>query len=74
MAKLWAEKCKFAHGQPKSVKSPFKFTGQNVYASSKYRKNIKFKKIVMKWFKEKNYYDYEKGKCSKVCGHYTQVD
>ena len=28
---------------------------------------------IKSWVDEKQHYDYSRNKCSKVCGHYTQV-
>ena len=46
--------------------------GQNMFMSSS-PKVTNFTGAIGAFEKEKQYYNYAKHSCSKVCGHYTQV-
>ncbi|CAH8865699.1 unnamed protein product [Trichobilharzia szidati] len=65
LAQKLADTCVIEHDEPKSRK--FKYVGQNVAAVST------VERAVEAWFLEYKYYDYNTQRCSKVCGHYTQL-
>ncbi len=48
--------------------------GENLYAFSR-NATPNLKKIILKWYKEQQYYNYSSNQCQsgKVCGHYTQI-
>ncbi|XP_064641441.1 uncharacterized protein LOC135496195 [Lineus longissimus] len=70
----WANKCRFAHGQPSEAKGEGPI-GQNLYASWGRGVTHVGKSAVKAWFGEKNDYHFSSMKCNpgKMCGHYTQV-
>lgn len=72
MAGNWAQKCTFIHGQPSFPASPFKATGQNVYAKipGSDPSLVIVTRVVRSWYNEKkDYYLF----CLATCGYYTQV-
>ncbi|XP_058424747.1 glioma pathogenesis-related protein 1 isoform X1 [Diceros bicornis minor] len=75
IAKAWARHCQFAHNS--QLKPPYKlhpnFTslGENIWTGS--RSLFSVSSAITAWYNEMEYYDFKTRKCSKVCGHYTQV-
>jgi pathogenesis-related protein 1 len=61
-AQAYADKCVFEHSKGKY--------GENLYAGTAEPKGAS---VVDSWASEVADYDYASGKCSGVCGHYTQV-
>jgi pathogenesis-related protein 1 len=61
-AQAYADKCVFEHSKGKY--------GENLYAGTAEPKGPG---VVDSWASEVSDYDYASGKCSGVCGHYTQV-
>ena len=68
MAMHWAQRCVFEHGQPYGDPQAH---GQNIWAHSD--QTLTPEQVVQDWFNEKQYYNYDSGDCSNVCGHYTAV-
>ncbi|XP_008682536.2 glioma pathogenesis-related protein 1 [Ursus maritimus] len=74
IAKAWAKNCRFAHnGQLGSNKLHPNFTsvGENIWTGS--LSIFSVSSAITNWHSEIQYYDFETQRCSKVCGHYTQV-
>ncbi|XP_019955538.2 glioma pathogenesis-related protein 1 isoform X1 [Paralichthys olivaceus] len=75
IAKTWAGHCKFEHNpQLKDVPSlhpNFSPIGENIWTGSPSLFDVTL--AIKKWVDEKEHYNYQENKCSKVCGHYTQV-
>lgn len=73
MSQLWAENCKFKHGQPNCTNMPFDPIGQNLFltTATTYTPNG----AVAAWNSEVDFYTLSSNKCqsSQMCGHYTQV-
>ena len=57
------------HGQPRNISS-YPQLGQNLYVSTG---SLDISDAVFQWHDEIKDYDFDKNKCSAVCGHYTQV-
>ncbi len=60
---LKQKKCAFEH-------STFKY-GENLFMGTSGAFDAKY--VVDSWGSEKDDYNYDKNKCSSVCGHYTQM-
>lgn len=71
MGQLWAEKCVWKHGQPTYSDPPYEKIGQNLWGHEATPANLS--EAVTAFWDESQNYDYSTLKCSKVCGHYTQV-
>ncbi|PIK38157.1 hypothetical protein BSL78_25009 [Apostichopus japonicus] len=75
MAQVWAEGCRFVHGNPPNV-SPYTQIGQNIWAFTGNRDNPRSPAdATQDWYDEVYDYSYDSNTCAsgKVCGHYTQV-
>lgn len=59
----YAEKCKYGHSQGEY--------GENLFAQA--GKVATAEEAVGAWAEEVTDYDYETGKCTGKCGHYTQI-
>ncbi|XP_005519593.1 PREDICTED: glioma pathogenesis-related protein 1-like [Pseudopodoces humilis] len=74
-AKAWAKKCVFEHNihlkEQGKTHPRFNFVGENIWTGSLHVFTVKA--ALASWFHEVEYYDYTTKRCSKVCGHYTQV-
>ncbi|NXF06858.1 GLIP1 protein, partial [Smithornis capensis] len=74
-ARGWAKKCLFKHnthlGQPGQAHPKFKSVGENLWTGS--LSAFTAKGAITSWYNEVKYYTYATRKCTKVCGHYTQV-
>ncbi|XP_071408297.1 glioma pathogenesis-related protein 1 [Pithys albifrons albifrons] len=74
-AKGWAKKCLFKHNthlrEPGKAHPKFTPVGENLWTGSLPAFTVK--KAITSWYNEVRFYTYDTRKCSKVCGHYTQV-
>lgn len=73
IAKAWAKSCRFAHNpQLKSRLHPnFTVVGENIWTGSLFL--FSASAAISDWYNEIKYYDFSTMRCTKVCGHYTQV-
>jgi hypothetical protein len=77
-AQGWANKCKYAHGQPANVDHPDTI-GQSIFSGLIEEGNPFTGKVLARiasdaWFAEKLDYNYAKAACEgSECRHYTQV-
>lgn len=75
-AKAWANTCRFEHNSclSKSYEChpTFQYIGENIWLGG--LSIFSPKSAVDAWFNETEYYDYDTLSCTKVCGHYTQVN
>ncbi|XP_025739238.1 glioma pathogenesis-related protein 1 isoform X1 [Callorhinus ursinus] len=74
IAKEWGKNCRFAHnGQlhSKKLHPNFTFVGENIWTGSVSIFSVS--SAITDWHSEIQDYDFETQKCTKVCGHYTQV-
>ncbi|XP_045868935.1 glioma pathogenesis-related protein 1 [Meles meles] len=74
IAKAWARNCKFAHnGQLHSnrLHPNFSSVGENIWTGSV--SLFSASSAITSWHSEVQDYDFETHRCTKVCGHYTQV-
>lgn len=74
IAKAWAKSCRFAHNpQLKSRLHPnFTVVGENIWTGSLFL--FSASAAISDWYNEIKYYDFSTMRCTKVCGHYTQVN
>ncbi|XP_039560168.1 glioma pathogenesis-related protein 1-like [Passer montanus] len=74
-AKAWAKKCLFKHNihlkEKGKVHPRFVTAGENIWTGSVSVFTVKA--ALSSWFNEVEFYDYDTNRCSRVCGHYTQV-
>ncbi|XP_032912738.1 glioma pathogenesis-related protein 1-like [Catharus ustulatus] len=74
-AKGWARKCLFKHNiylkQRGKVHPKFGTAGENIWTGSASAFTVSG--ALSAWFNEVKHYDYNTNKCTRVCGHYTQV-
>ncbi|NWI88951.1 GLIP1 protein, partial [Pitta sordida] len=74
-ARGWAKKCLFKHNthlkEPGRAHPKFTPVGENLWTGSLPAFTVKA--AITSWYKEVNSYTYATNKCTKVCGHYTQV-
>ncbi|NXQ40282.1 GLIP1 protein, partial [Catharus fuscescens] len=74
-AKGWARKCLFKHNiylkQRGKVHPKFGTAGENIWTGSASAFTVS--RALSAWFDEVEHYDYNTNKCTRVCGHYTQV-
>uniref|UniRef100_A0A8C1J233 GLI pathogenesis related 1 n=1 Tax=Cyprinus carpio TaxID=7962 RepID=A0A8C1J233_CYPCA len=75
-ARAWARFCIFKHNihlkEVRRVHPTFTSVGENIWAGTPYS-SFKPESAVMLWNNEDKDYNYDTKQCSKVCGHYTQV-
>ncbi|XP_054436101.1 glioma pathogenesis-related protein 1 [Pteronotus mesoamericanus] len=75
VAKAWARNCKFSHNEklkiPYRLHSNFTSLGENIWTGTVSIFSVS--SAITSWYNEIQYYDFPTQKCSKVCGHYTQV-
>ncbi|KAI5930118.1 Glioma pathogenesis-related protein 1 [Manis javanica] len=75
IAKAWARNCWFEHNvqlkQPHRLHPNFTSLGENIWTGS--LSIFSVSSAVTAWYNEIQYYDFKTRKCSRVCGHYTQV-
>lgn len=75
MAQVWAQGCRFQHGNPPNT-SPHTNIGQNIWAFTGSRDSpLSAVDATQDWYNEVVDYHYDSNSCNagKVCGHYTQV-
>uniref|UniRef100_A0A8C3JUF5 SCP domain-containing protein n=1 Tax=Calidris pygmaea TaxID=425635 RepID=A0A8C3JUF5_9CHAR len=74
-ARAWANKCIFEHNvylKKKHQCHPnFTSIGENIWAGS--HQIFKAGDAIKSWYSEVNFYTFADQKCTKTCGHYTQV-
>lgn len=74
-AKAWAKKCLFKHNiyiKERGKTHPrFSSVGENIWTGS--ASGFSPKAGITAWYNEVDVYTYATQKCSRVCGHYTQV-
>ncbi|NXI36296.1 GRPL2 protein, partial [Galbula dea] len=74
-ARAWAKKCVFAHNIHLSKKHQchpnFTSIGENIWYGS--HQIFTVAGAINSWYNEVSFYTFAVPKCSKVCGHYTQV-
>ncbi|NWX89195.1 GLIP1 protein, partial [Nothoprocta pentlandii] len=74
-ARAWAHKCRFEHNiylEKKYQCHPnFTTLGENIWVGSHHI--FTPTGAVRSWYNEVNFYTFETRKCTKMCGHYTQV-
>jgi len=63
-ADKWAARCHFEH-------TPAAAYGQNLFMTSSNKVDVAG--VIEVWHSEKQHYNFNSKRCSKVCGHYTQV-
>ncbi|XDV24394.1 hypothetical protein PO909_028596 [Leuciscus waleckii] len=75
-ARAWARFCVFKHNiylkEVRRMHPTFTSVGENIWVGYPYT-HFTVKSAVKSWVDEVQHYDYRQNKCSKVCGHYTQV-
>ncbi|CAJ1055613.1 glioma pathogenesis-related protein 1 [Xyrichtys novacula] len=71
IAKGWAENCVFEHN-PRRSESTATSVGENIWTGYP-PSSFETAGAIHSWDNEKEFYDYANNRCSKVCGHYTQV-
>ncbi|XP_060049442.1 GLIPR1-like protein 1 [Erinaceus europaeus] len=75
LAKSWAMECKFRHNSCLALSykcgTKYQFVGENIWLGP--LRKFTADSAVVAWYNETVFYDYYTHKCSKVCGHYTQV-
>ncbi|KAG4068561.1 hypothetical protein HA402_004902 [Bradysia odoriphaga] len=71
LAKKWASRCKFEHGQPENTIN--EWIGQNLYWTTD--PNNIIVNAIRAFHSEGRDYNFKRNTCApnKVCGHYTQV-
>ncbi|NWW12493.1 GLIP1 protein, partial [Oreocharis arfaki] len=74
-AKAWAKKCLFKHNihiKERGKTHPrFRGIGENIWTGSSSAFTVEG--AITAWYNEVDLYTYDTNRCSKVCGHYTQV-
>ncbi|NXE46730.1 GLIP1 protein, partial [Casuarius casuarius] len=74
-ARAWANKCRFQHnvhlGQKFQCHPNFTSVGENIWLGS--YQAFTTVGAIESWYSEVRFYTFETRKCTKVCGHYTQV-
>ncbi|XP_020035865.1 glioma pathogenesis-related protein 1 [Castor canadensis] len=73
IAKAWAKQCQFKHNTQLDSRLHPNFTslGENIWTGSLSLFSVS--SAISSWYNEIQYYDFNTQKCTKVCGHYTQV-
>ncbi len=75
-ARAWARFCIFKHniylGEVRRMHPTFTSVGENIWVGTPYSM-FKPESAVQSWNDEDRYYNYNTKQCTKVCGHYTQV-
>ncbi|KAM8820092.1 GLIPR1-like protein 1 [Eudromia elegans] len=74
-ARAWANKCRFEHNihlKKKYQCHPnFTVVGENIWLGS--HQIFTVRGAIGAWYNEVRFYTFETNKCTKICGHYTQV-
>ncbi|KAI5624595.1 GLIPR1-like protein 1 isoform X1 [Silurus asotus] len=71
LAKAWAKHCVFTHNQ-RLTHPVLPSVGENIWAGASHG-TFDMKLAIKSWVDEVNAFDYNTLKCTKICGHYTQV-
>ncbi|XP_058597967.1 glioma pathogenesis-related protein 1 isoform X1 [Neofelis nebulosa] len=75
VAQTWARNCQFVHNvqlhSSYKLHPNFSSLGENIWAGS--LSLFSASSAITNWYNEVQYYDFRTQKCTKVCGHYTQV-
>ncbi|CAO2581649.1 Glioma pathogenesis-related protein 1 [Lemmus lemmus] len=73
IAKMWTKVCQFEHNpRLKSRLHPnFTAVGENIWTGSLTLFSVS--SAISSWYDEIKYYNFRTGRCTGVCGHYTQV-
>uniref|UniRef100_UPI00398ED4E0 glioma pathogenesis-related protein 1-like n=1 Tax=Pristiophorus japonicus TaxID=55135 RepID=UPI00398ED4E0 len=71
----WSKNCVFKHNTDLKVHGKlhpvFTSVGENIYVTSGSTLNVS--RAITNWYNEVIHYDYASQRCTKVCGHYTQL-
>ncbi|EDL21748.1 mCG1038957, partial [Mus musculus] len=74
LAKAWTRECKLAHNpcikQRYECLEDYDFIGENIYLG---RIETQPEDVVINWYNESKYFNFDFNTCSEMCGHYTQV-
>ncbi|XP_010216306.1 PREDICTED: glioma pathogenesis-related protein 1-like [Tinamus guttatus] len=74
-ARAWANKCRFQHNTRLREKYQchpnFTSIGENIWLGS--HQMFTVVGAIATWYNEVRFYTFDTRKCTKVCGHYTQV-
>lgn len=69
VAEGYAQECIWGHNpQRTKQQNDFKYVGENLFLTTG---GFDADQVVQSWYDEVNYYSYEDGSCTHVCGHYT---
>ncbi|XP_055482025.1 glioma pathogenesis-related protein 1 [Psammomys obesus] len=73
IAKAWTSVCRFQHNPQLGSRLHPNFTGvgENIWTGSLIL--FSASSAIKTWYNEIEHYDFSTKKCTKVCGHYTQV-
>lgn len=75
VALAWSKKCIFDHNSDLKTKGKlhpvFNTLGENIYVTAGSKVNVPA--AIQLWYDEVKHYNYDSRRCTKVCGHYTQV-
>ncbi|XP_060100394.1 glioma pathogenesis-related protein 1-like [Heteronotia binoei] len=74
-ARAWGNKCIFEHSPyDRSHPDPKLWPiGENLWISNAVRRPFKAEGAIKAWHDEVRFYTHKTHKCTRVCGHYTQV-
>ncbi|NXI64564.1 GLIP1 protein, partial [Anseranas semipalmata] len=74
-ARAWANKCIFKHntylGKKHQCHPNFTSIGENIWIGSHQAFDVQA--AIRGWYGEVRFYNFSVNKCTKICGHYTQV-
>ncbi|XP_042325221.1 glioma pathogenesis-related protein 1-like isoform X2 [Sceloporus undulatus] len=75
IAKAYAKKCIWAHNKDIKIHPDPKFRpfGENMWMGSASKKPFNVTAAIGAFNSELRFYDYNTHRCTRVCGHYTQV-
>lgn len=75
VALAWSKKCIFDHNSDLKTKGKlhpvFNTLGENIYVTAGSKVNVPA--AIQLWYDEVKHYNYDSRRCTKVCGHYTQI-
>ncbi|KAM4883200.1 glioma pathogenesis-related protein 1 isoform 3-T3 [Thomomys bottae] len=71
IAKAWAKHCYFEHNPGRKSNLNFTSVGENIWTGSLSLFSVS--SAISNWYSEIQYYEFSTRRCTKVCGHYTQV-
>ncbi|XP_051885748.1 glioma pathogenesis-related protein 1-like [Pristis pectinata] len=74
-ALAWSKKCWFEHNsdlkKPWKLHPVFRTIGENIYVQTGSTLNVPA--AIKSWYDEVQHYNYDSRRCTRVCGHYTQL-